>query len=197
MRECHLLQKDAWVALRATAWPSIKYPLPATVFTRDEGHSLMVPLTKHLLPKLGVNQHMPCAYRYAPASMQGLGIPHPYIEQGIEHIKHLTTHNKADTDSGKLLITTLDYLQLEIGTRQPVLSASFRLFGHLATPSWIKCLWQFVDSAGISLAAPNHIKIPKASRHNDSFLNDIVSAQQLFSPLSWPLSIGFAFFTES
>ncbi len=58
--------------LRNTIWPSERFPLLATTFTRPQGDDITKPLICALLPKLVVNRNYPSIMRYAPRCYGGL-----------------------------------------------------------------------------------------------------------------------------
>ena len=91
--------------------------------TRKEATYLAKELYRPLLPKLGCNRNFPLQLRYNPSFLLGLDLRNPYLEQGLYKLLHLITHREADTITGKLLQTSLEHHQLELG--------SFSLFFHL------------------------------------------------------------------
>ena len=64
-------------------WPSLRYPLPACTLSYNEGEQVHTGLYHQILPSLGACRNFPLVYRYAPASLQGLALPHTYVEQCI------------------------------------------------------------------------------------------------------------------
>jgi len=76
-----------WIALHCVIWPSLRYPLAVTSFSERQALSITSRLYSTLLPQLGVNRHFPLALRHAPVKFHGLGLPHPYWEQGIAALK--------------------------------------------------------------------------------------------------------------
>jgi len=77
----------AWLALHCVIWPGLCYPLAVTSFSETQALSITSWLYKTLLPQLGVNHHYPLALRFASPKFNGLGLPHPYWEQGIAALK--------------------------------------------------------------------------------------------------------------
>jgi hypothetical protein len=102
--------KEGWIprhlarkALDTMIWPSLKYPLPASNLTEQEGGQIIQGFYRDILPSLGACRNYPLVYRHAPASLNGLALPHPYVEQGIAHICLVLTHGAIDTPTGSLL----------------------------------------------------------------------------------------------
>jgi len=105
-------------AVHSMIWASIKYPLPATTMTHQEGSDISSILFTTVLPKLGAVRSFPKVFQYAPTELQGLALPHTKVEQEIDHLKKILTHGAIDTPTSTLLRATLEQAQLEIGFRQ-------------------------------------------------------------------------------
>jgi hypothetical protein len=74
-------------------------------------------------------------------------------------------HYGSNTNIGITLLVALEYLQLEIGVDDCAFHYDFDTWGHLATDSWVKALWEKVDKLGITLLL-EYTSIPKP-REND------------------------------
>jgi hypothetical protein len=114
----HLARK----VIDSMIWPSLRYPLPACNLTEQQGNQITKTLYCQILPSLGACRNFPLVYRYAPASLNGLALPHPYVEQGIAHIGLILTHGAIDTPTGSLLRASLEQAQLEVGIGTSFLS---------------------------------------------------------------------------
>jgi hypothetical protein len=51
-----------WQSLRSQVWPSIRFPLAATMISADESESITKALYSQLLPSGGANRHFPLVY---------------------------------------------------------------------------------------------------------------------------------------
>jgi hypothetical protein len=159
--------RDGWVprnlarkAIDSMIWPSLRYPLTACTLTEAQGAEITQTLYKYALPSLGACRNFPLAYRYAPTSLQGLALPHPYFEQGIQQICLILTHGAIDSPTGSLLRASLEQAQLEIGISTPFLSESFDTYGFLLTDCLWSSIWQFISTHNISLTYPEQV-LPK------------------------------------
>jgi len=162
-----------WVAFRCVIWPSLQYPLAVTSFSRSQALSATGHLYQTLLPCLGVNCHFPLALRHAPVKFHGLGLPHPYWEQGLAALKPFLEFANTSRPKSILIQTSLELLQLEVGTGTLVLCADFHKWGCLATPCWLKTLWEFVSMASVELH-PSRSIVPPLPCQQDGFLMDVV-----------------------
>jgi len=161
----------AWMALRRVIWPSIRYPLAVTSFSMSQALSTTSKLYHTLLPCLGVNRCYPLALRHAPVKFHGLGLPHPFWEQGIAAIKLFLEFGNSHRPEQSLLLTSLEYLQLEVGIGSLTLQSDFSRWGHVATDCWVKQLWSFVHLASIWLI-PDKPVVPPVQRQNDAYIMD-------------------------
>jgi hypothetical protein len=86
------------------------------------------------LPAEGIYRNFPLALAYGSESKQGLVLIPLYDRQGTEAIARLVKFAEDPTHfSGNLLRTSIELLNIEIGTSEPVLSLSIKQFEHLAT----------------------------------------------------------------
>ena len=99
-------------------------------------------------------------FRHAPAALNGLALPHPYVEQGIAHICLVLMHGAIDTPTGSLLRASLEQAQLEVGLGTSFLSAPFELYGFLLTDCLWSTIWSFISKHHISLVNPDQV-LPK------------------------------------
>ena len=69
-------------------------------------------------------------------------------------------HGQTDTLTGQLLRSSLELLQLELGTTQSVLSLPWHPWHVLATPGWLKHTWRDLQHYGFQvqdrLERPHH-----------------------------------------
>jgi len=161
----------AWLALKRVIWPSLRYPLAVTSFSMSQALSATSKLYRTLLPRLGANRFYPLALQHAPVKFHGLGLPHPFWEQGIAALKLFLEFGNTLRPEQSLLHTSLEYLQLEVGIGSSVLLADFSRWGHIATDCWIKNLWSFVHLADIQLLSATPC-VPQVQRQNDAFIMD-------------------------
>jgi hypothetical protein len=116
IRTGHLPRHLAWQALTTTILPKIHYPLAATTLTLDQCKYFMAPILQGGLPTSGIVRTLPHTLVYGTTRYQGLGLPSLYTEQGISHITKLLQHGAKDNITGQLLRSSLEALQLELGT---------------------------------------------------------------------------------
>jgi hypothetical protein len=170
------LINDGWVprnlarkALDSMIWPALRYPLPACNLTESQGNQITQLFYRQILPSLGACRRYPLVYRHAPASLNGLALPHPYVEQGIAHLCLILTHGAIDTPTGALLRASLEQAQLEIGIGSSFLLEPFETYGFLLTDCFWKTVWAFISAHSISLSLPDQV-LPQRQRQSDEFI---------------------------
>ena len=150
----YLTRHDAALAIKTTISKTWAYPLPATTFSYSDTLDIMVSAYKAVLPKMGCNRNLPLVYRYAPVSVQGLGLPHVFSLQGIAHLKIMLSKIAKDERIGTLLLAQMEYLGLEIGNMHNIFDLQYSEWSLFATPTWITSTWQFCDKYNIQLNGP-------------------------------------------
>ena len=115
VRVGHLNRWDAWLALNTTVMKSLEYPLLATTLSIEECTHIMAPILSAGLPNAGMCRNMARSLVYGPSKYQGLDIHNLYTTQGITHLAALVNNIWRDTETGKLMIISLENMKLELG----------------------------------------------------------------------------------
>jgi len=152
-----------------------------TTFDLTQAAAITFRLFQTLLPCLGVNCHFPTALRHASSSYLGLGIPHPFWEQGIAQLCLFLELTSTPTMEAKLIRTSLEFLQLELRSSGNLFQLPFAQWSPLATDCWLKSIWRFIDFANIQLI-PESPVIPPAPRMGDTMIMDSVMLASLPLP---------------
>ena len=83
-----LSRNSARLAFMSTIVAKVRNFMESSTFTRTECENLQKSLYKMILPKMGINNHIPKVFRYAPKCFQGAELPNIYTDQGIYQINH-------------------------------------------------------------------------------------------------------------
>ena len=134
---------------------------------------LLAPMHRAILPKLKIMCASPLVMRAAPAALGGLGLHSLEITSGIQAIQHLISLFTSYTPSKLLLITTIEYHQLEIGTETLFLNSSFSSLSPLATSTWFAHLWEFLHLYKLEINLPA-LSLLSTSCGNDSSLTALL-----------------------
>jgi hypothetical protein len=118
------------------------------------------------LPHLGFNRHITTEFRTLPSSFQGIGLRHWSIEKLAKDITVLLRHWKSTTTLGQAFQLLYEAFQMEVGLDGNIFTQSFTDFGHLATHSWFKILWQYASQYQVQVIFhPQYQLLP--TRSND------------------------------
>ena len=161
-----------WLGMRQSLWKSIEYVLPATTMSRKDANLIAKELYRPILPKLGCNRNFPIALRYNPPWLMGLGLYEPFLEQGLSKVVQFIVHSNAESMTSKLLTTSLEHHQLEVGSFTSIFDLNYATYNFLTSPTWITCLWEFISEHDINLTSSSP-KRPQPLRVNDRALMDI------------------------
>ena len=167
IRTGHLTRHEAWTTLTTVALKSIEYALPALTLTKEECTSVIWPLLKVLLPKIGISRTISRDVLYGPKSIQGIGLKDMYLVQGLSHITSIIEHQWKDSITGFFIKSNLEQLRLEIGENGNIFHKNYDLHDQcLLTDSWIRHTWKFATENNIQIN-DNTTNIPDR-RYNDS-----------------------------
>ena len=138
IKKAFLYRSETALALTTTIARTWAYPLQATSFSKSECEDIMKPAYKIVLSKMGINRNIPLVYRYAPKSMNGLGVPHIYTMQGCAHIKSTIDHINSGTKLGTMMTAQLEAINIELGTDKHLFLLHYPTWNRLLTDCWFK-----------------------------------------------------------
>jgi hypothetical protein len=101
----------------------------------------------------------------------GLSLPDLYDDQGLRQLLHLVGHLKLGDENGKLILCTLSHAQLRFGSKDPLFSLQFSLYGPLLENYWIMSIWSYADITGTTINI-EHQWLPELAREGDDSLMD-------------------------
>jgi hypothetical protein len=168
VRSGRLTHAEAWFSIILCIMKTLEYPLMATNLSQDQCDTIMQPILDAGLPALGFNRKMTSAVVFGPRRYQGVGIPDLWSLQGVLKLWIAIAHGDAPTITGCSLRAVLSLHTIELGLPGSFLQQDYATFGHLASNSWLKHLWDFCTETGICLE-PSTSSLSLA-RENDHFL---------------------------
>jgi hypothetical protein len=119
---------------------------------------------------------------YTPKDMFGQGITDVWVEQGLPKLGACLRNGTAPTITGFQLRSTLQDLIMELPTSQCPLTLPYKTYRHLATPTWLTNLWEFLNQQKQILCHP--FTAPPLQCDNDAFLLELfVTAGYTKTPL--------------
>jgi len=180
LRKAQLSNADCWVAYRSCVCSAVSYPLlgqQCTVEDLSKTQGVMDQIACHAL---GLNEHFPRALLHGPVSLGGIGVPTLWADALADKLAYFMHHMRVCDDVGRQLTVSSAITQLEIGMGTPFFELPFELWVFLATPSWLRHLWQSCSRAGVSVqAAAGKHWIPPLQTESDEYIMDRV--RKIFS----------------
>ena len=151
VRSGHLSTSDAWLSLTTTVMKTLEYPLAALTLTKEECDSIMQPLLREGLPKIGLGRTFPRDVIHAPEAYQGIGLRPLFFTMSTRHVKAVMAHSQRQSLTGRLLRASIEWLKVESGGAGPLFSQPFDFHGQYATDCLVKRVWQYVQMEGLRL----------------------------------------------
>ena len=175
VRSGHLPRHLAWQALTSTLLPKLRYPLPATTFSKRACNHILAPALQAGLPASGIVRTIPRDLVHAPLSARGLNLPDLYTEQGISYVEQLLSHGHHQSNiTGKLIRGCIQQMKVEIGLPGALFCQDYGKYHQLATDTWVKHAWQFLWEHSMSINDGDpHLQL---RREGDMFLVSAFSA---------------------
>ena len=172
----HLDRKEAWRALNSTILKALEYPLTATTLTQEETTKIFAPIRQAALPASGIVRTFPTAIAHAPLKYQGLAIPDLYATQQTKHIMTLLKFGGTNTVTGNLIQQSIELLKIEIGISRPLHEISITKVEQLATNSWVKTTWMFMEKYFFHINEEPQFML---RRENDGYLMELIYESQI------------------
>ena len=111
-------------------WAGVKYGLGALSATLEELDGVLDKDYFDLLSGLGINKNITKAWRTLPTCFFGVGMLDLAMEVTIARINSFVQHFSTDSSiTCVTLMTSMEYLQLELGCNTCPLSESYETFG--------------------------------------------------------------------
>ena len=147
-------------SLHSTIMKTLKYPMEAISLTKDQWNYIMMPILKSVLPQSSIIHNFPRDILYAPTSLFGMGLMHPYYKQHLKQLSLVLKELQKQDITAEWLTSTLEQLQLESGL--PCTDNDWQLPcpSSNLTKHWLHHLLSFCDSHKISI----HDTCPQLSK---------------------------------
>lgn len=163
--------RDAWIVYHCRYKTIIRYALPITTFNTDQLHEIQKKFIYLLLPKIGLNRHMPRAVIYGPKKYGGREIMDIRLEQPILHYLHNLGHLRRKDMAGKALSITLNDTQLESGLIRPFQEYNSIDTQYVTKNTRWRYFWKVCDEYKLNLKVYNQW-LPIRKFENDKGIMD-------------------------
>ena len=142
LRSAHLPKSCCLPAYRTTILKSLQYPLLATCLSRKDLHYVQTPACTAALQCSGIGADIPLSVCFGPLSRQGLGIPHLYDTQYVDHISAImSSFNSHPSILQQLLQTSAEVMKLELRLSGFLFQHDYSRCHFLVTDCWLKSTW--------------------------------------------------------
>jgi hypothetical protein len=160
--------------------PAITYCLPITTFSALECKKIQSPFYSVLLPKLGINRHMPRALLHGPSQLAGLGLLNLEAEQLAMHVTGLITQLRKLDRVGQTMLACIDAMQLYLGTQEQFFTLQVNKAPHRPSrkESQLTYVWEDLNVLDCTLISSN-FWTPRVAGENDVSIIDAVMAEKI------------------
>jgi hypothetical protein len=170
----------SWQAYYSRWKPAIAYCLPITTFSGKECKQIESPFYNVLLPKLGINRHMPRALLHGSPQVAGLGLVNLEAEQLAKHISGLITQVRKNDKVGQVMRASIDALQIYLGTAQQFFQQQAKQFEHRPKKkeSQLVYMWEELNELGCELVSDNFWTPEKKGLNDVAIMDAIIEVKE-------------------
>jgi ribonuclease HI len=179
---------DAWIIYESRYRAMIRYPLPVTMFTREQCIKIQRPFVHAILPKLGLNRNTPRAIIFGPKSLGGLQLMDLRVEQIAVQWDTTRAHIRRLDRAGKGLYITAHDMQVQLGTSTPFYDHSPVDYYYTTTGTRWHYLWSRLRELNLKIEIYN-FWTPTLSYQNDRNIMDTAMKDRLILSSKWKLLI--------
>lgn len=172
-RNGHLPASLVWRSYKWKLWPGLRYGLATLGTPLAEVANILTRQDFDVLPLLGINRNIRRRWRSIPHTFGGAGLFNLQVEQTIGWINMFLQHYGLDSTLAGKFRASMEALQLELGCIGCPFGVNYGRYGHLATPCWMKSLWERLSHYQITL----HVRYPNLQppREGDSTIVNFLS----------------------
>ena len=148
--------------------PAITYCLSITTFSAKECNKIQSPFYAALLPKLGMNRHMPRALLHGSSQVAGLGLVNLEAEQLAMHVSGMISQIRKNDRVGQTMRASIDALQIYLGLETQFFLLQPHIIEHRPSrkESQLVYIWEELNMLGCQLVS-NKFWTPTTKGDND------------------------------
>ncbi len=170
LRSPRLTPQDILTFHRTTYGPSMRYVLPSLAVDKEELNTVQAKILSAMLNKLGHTSKLSTEIRHGPIEMGGLALIDLRTELGISQLKYLRDSIFSDSESGKLIIMSLKYSQIEAGIVEPLLEHPSIHLPYL-TPTWLTSVRQYLYQHTLTVSITNSLRVILRGQHDQCIMS--------------------------
>lgn len=165
-----LSRVDAEVIYRERWLSSVGYCLPITQLSDTECDEIQIPFFQAILPKMGLNRHIPKAVRFGPTKYNGKGLGDFSTEQYILHLEQFIGALRKRQELGDLFRIVMDKYQQLIGSEKHFLTLDPSVYSY-GESSFMQYLWTKSFDTGTKIILSKAWTLPPY-RAGDRYIMD-------------------------
>jgi hypothetical protein len=154
----------------------MRYVLPSLAVDEEELNAVQAKILSATLNKLGHTSKLPTEIRHGPIEMGGLALIDLHTELGISQLKYLRDSIISDSESGKLIIMSLKYSQIEVGVAEPLLEHPSIHLPYL-TPTWLTSVRQYLYQHTLTVTITDSLRVILRGQHDQCIMSSPLLAQ--------------------
>ena len=175
-----LTAREVYIYYSGFYLPSITYPLAASALSKKDLLQLEKKPINAIVAKTGMCSKTHRAIIFGPKNLGGCAFRSLPVEQGCLQIKLLLTESRRQSDSGKLLWISLQWMQYSSGLGTPLLEGKETC--EYSESKWIQSIQTFLFENGIGIQFYKNYVMP-LQREADSFIMDHAVQSGAFSTM--------------
>jgi len=139
-------RRSVWHMMDCQFWPRVGYAIGNNSASLKDLNCCLQRIYWQILPRGGVRRSAPTGLRQLDRGFYGIGCPNPGVECLIAQVSKLLIHYGCQSGLGIQLQVSLELLIIELGISSQPFQESFSKYGSRVTLSWLKSVWEKVDS---------------------------------------------------
>jgi hypothetical protein len=155
--------------------PQMKYGIECLLATPTELSTEMRKVMFRCLPFLSVNRNYQREFCTLSRQYHGLELVDWPVEKLCADVFFMVQNWHSNSIVGLCLRNAYELLQMETGLEGNIFSYNFSQFGCLATHSWMKILWNYLDHLQVTLEPDDSTNIPPVRQDDFSIMNFLIS----------------------
>ena len=139
-------RRSVWHMMDCQFRPRVGYAIGNNSASLKDLNCCLQRIYWQILPRGGVQRSAPTGLRQLDRGFYGIGCPNPGVECLIAQVSKLLIHYGCQSGLGIQLQVSLELLIIELGISSQPFQESFSKYGSRVTLSWLKSVWEKVDS---------------------------------------------------
>jgi hypothetical protein len=169
---------DAFMVYETRFRPALEYPLMITTFSKSQLDKIQKPFVHLLLPKIGLNRHMPRAVIYGPMFWGGLGLVKLEEQQIIRHFSAFQGHLRRQDNIALSIRIQIMLQKLEVGCGTLFFNTDPANYPYATMNTRLGYLWQQCHRFSIKISLHHNWEPSGTSGTSDTIMDHLIGLFQ-------------------